>query len=337
MRHGVIVAAAILGSVAGVHADEPVRKSRCPAMGRGLVVVGHYFADGRTGDPNGSGGTWVSPPAGLLPSPQMEAEYLSQRVWDTPWDPAATADFDGDGTCDIVWTLQRTGGIALTRSDSSVSPPSFRAPSDADVFGALDGWTVVGSGDFVGTTVPAGAEDVGGTQEGGLPPPAGHADLLLWHPVARRLRVWTGSGTGKFPPDQRHEVAVATDDWEAPAVVANLDGAGPPEIIWLNHDSRRLSYSRIEVEPSGLRHVPAGQLHPETLESGWSIRAADDLDGDRNEDLVVQDEKSEESGIWFMDGARRRGVSSFSPHKLIPPGSTDPGSPEQRWPILGPR
>jgi hypothetical protein len=330
MRQPLLAAVVIWGSAVSASATDPVRRSRCPAMLRGIVIVAERPLERRLGDPEGGGGPWRVPREGLM-MPSLEAEYVSTRRWVTAWDPRATADLNRDGVCDIVWTRDDTRQLAVTLTNGTENPPRFVAPTFADVFDSLeDGQVVVGSGDFVGAGSSQG-------EEADVPPPDGSADLVLWHGASRTLSVWASTGDGGFSVGQRHDVTVDESGWQ-PAVIANIDGVDAPEIIWIDDGSipPRLVYSRIGRQPEGLTHSAGGSLFPDMLETGWVIRAADDFDDDGRDDLILQNETSEQSSVWYMDGATRRSVEAFSPSRLKP-SDLSRNSPLVVFTILGPR
>jgi len=331
MRQALIAAAVILGSAVSASATDPVRRSRCPAMLRGIVIVAERPLERRLGDPEGGGGPWRVPRANQM-TPSLEAEYVSTRRWVTAWDPRATADFNRDGVCDIVWTRDDTRQLAVTLTNRMEDPPRFVTPTFADVFDSLrDGQVVVGSGDFVGAGSSQG-------EEAEVPRPDGSADLVLWHGASRTLSVWASTGGGAFSVEQRHDVTVDESGWQ-PAVIANIDGVDAPEIIWIDNGGSitpRLVYSRIGWTPEGLSHSAGGSLSPDMLETGWVIRAADDFDDDGRDDLVLQNETSEQSSLWYMDGATRRWADAFSPSRLKP-SDLSRNSPLVVFTILGPR
>jgi hypothetical protein len=160
---------------------------------------------------------------------------------------------------------------------------------------------------------------------------------LFWHSAAGVFSVWTCDGAGGFPADQRYAVPVpgAEPGWQ-PAILANIDGAGAPEVIWREGASGRLAFSRIVWVEGRLAPQAGSPLDPEQpADFNWTLRAADDFDGDGRDDLVFQNETSEKSVVWYMEGAARREGNFFLPDRLAPE-DVEPGTP-QSWPIIGPR
>jgi hypothetical protein len=215
-------------------------------------------------------------------------------------------------------------------------PPAFTMPAAAHIFANLDSdWTLVGSGDFAGEAAAGGGM-------GPPPPPDGRPDLIFWNAAERRFSVWVSTGAGSFPLEQRYDIVVTdtvpVDPAWQPAVVANIDGQGLPEVIWFDPIGSRLAFSRIVQGVSGPESAPGGPLDPQTVPTpDWKLRAADDFDGDGRDDLILQHEKSEQSEVWFMDGAGRRESAPFSPSRLAPPSSPVPNLPAKTFTIIGPR
>jgi hypothetical protein len=330
LRHSLLVVAA-LALAAPAAADEPdnkpdmVRPSRCPAMGRGVIMVMHYRGVG--GDPNGSGGPWMSPPPptplaaeGPPPIPPQAAP-LNTPLINTYWGLGATADFDGDWVCDLVWS--RAGSLAITITDGQGSVPGFRAPTAADVFAEVEGgWTVLGSGDFVSVATLA-------------PAPDDYADLVLWQPSTGALSIWAGDGDGGFPASRRYAVQGALPPGTHAMAIANLDGQGTPELVRMDGGTRFMVFHRLVGEAGELHLHDSTLLYPpDPLPVGWSLRVADDLDGDGNDDLVFQHDDSWQAVVWYMTGPWRREGYLFVPDRMLPPAHLTGFT---RSPIIGPR
>jgi hypothetical protein len=330
LRYSLVLVAALALAAPAAAGDKPdnmVRLSRCPAMGRGVLLVMHY-AGGAPGDPNGSGGPWMSPPPPTplteqdpLPSIPPEAAPLEVPNFNTDWQLGATADFDGDWTCDLLWS--KAGRVALTITGHQGQLPVFRAPADSDPVAELPSdWVPLGAGDFVSADTVAPVGD-------------GHADLMLRHPPTGALSVWAGDGTGRFPADRRYAVQGTLPPGMDLTVIANLDGLGSPELVRLDSESRFMVFHRLVVEAGELYlHRGAALNPPEPLPPGWTLRVSDDLDGDGYDDLVFQHEDSSQAAVWYMTGATRRDGYLFVPERLTP------GPPHLYtglWPIVGPR
>lgn len=347
MKHvfGMVVAVLGVAVAAGADEDRPIRPSRCPAMGRGIIMVGHFGDE--PGDPNGSAGPWMSPPPPTPleegappppPDPSMppQAARLPVPGLHTDWELGATANFGGsDKTCDLVWTTVVPGErgqppvrkMALTVTGSDHVLPLFGEPEEGHVFAVVPAeWALLGSGDFVGlrqSSAPAG------------PPPAdGQPDLLLWNASTRAFDVWAADGAGGFPVEQRYAVAGVVPEW-TPTVVANIDGQGAPEVIWVEPGTGRMAFSRILAGPTELEARSGRPLSPEEpVDYNWTLRVADDFDGDGRDDLLFQNENSEKAVVWYMDGPTRRLGHMFVPNRLAP---ETPEFATGRWPIIGPR
>jgi hypothetical protein len=329
LRHSVLVVAALALAVPAAAGDKPdmVRPSRCPAMGRGMVMVMHYTGLG--GDPNGSGGPWSAPPP---PVPFAEEEPVTippmAAALDVPpmitdWGLRATADFDGDWVCDLVWS--KAGRLAITITDGQGPLPIFRDPTQADVFAeGTDDWVVLGSGDFASAAVLAPVLD-------------GNPDLVLRHLSTGAVSIWAGDGAGGFPVERRYDLQGALPLGTYGSVIANIDGLGAPELVLMNSVARRLEFRRVVAEGAALHLQNGGLITPsQPVQPGWTLRAADDFDGDGFDDLVFQNDETWISTVWYMgasDATLREG------HMFVPARLTQPHLiiPNTRSPIMGPR
>lgn len=246
-------------------------------------------------------------------------------------DLGASADFNGDGTCDLAWTRaapeDHSPGVQfLTVEITTGTPPRFEAPDEDSVEQIHPDWRLVGSGDFVGAFV--------GEPRSTPPPRDGWPGLLFWDPTLRHLIVWASDGRGGFPDDQRYTFGGPLEGVE-PVVIANVDGNAAPEVIWRNV-AGQLSLSRIDRLGTDLSNQMGGLLVPaQPGEQHWRLRAADDFDGDGRDDLIFQNTASEKTVIWLMNGHERVTGDFTEPKRLVT--SLEDPDPLRPWEIVGPR
>jgi len=278
------------------------------------------------GDPGGQVDPWKF--HGIVVQPSVvQPVYL-----ELDWRVGATADFNGDGVCDLAWTRTQPGDngpddvrLAVTLTDASSQIfPVLSAPGLGESIGP--GWVLVGSGDFVGAT---------GSQDPAVTVPDGRADLVLWNATTGKLALWASDGTGVFPPDRRYTMD-GLDVPRRPLVVANIDGQGLPEIIWEDQLTGALTYSTLGSDPgTGIALKGEGALTPPSPRTrGWILRAADDFDGDGIDDLLFQHDRTEGTMVWEMSGPTRKNGKFLSPDHLPP--DVAPGT-NGTWVIVGPR
>ena len=319
-----------LGLAAAAARSAPASQTaRCRLDGPTLVVQHEGLSPAK--DPKGDPGGQVDP--WKIVGTHVEPSAVGSLFLEPSWRVGATADFNADGVCDLVWTrtvytenMPAAAELVLTLTDASQDPPVLKAPEPGVRTEPLGpGWVLVGSGDFVGATP---------SQDPRAGAPDGRQDLLFWNGAVGTLGIWAGDGAGGFPLEQRRKLPGASvDRW--PVVVADIDGEGLPEIIW-EDASGALTYWRLASDPGdGVAKKSEGPLTPShPRAAGWVIRGADDFDGDGIEDLIFQHEVTESALVWEMNGPQRKKAEFLSPAHLPPGVPPATGGP---WVIVGPR
>jgi hypothetical protein len=235
----------------------------------------------------------------------------------------AAADFDRDGTLDVVAVSLGYQGhlgtcvrphLVLFRGDGAGgfrqrvvyamgNPPVDLAVGDVNEDGAPDMMTVAGFGSLSVflvnpqgqisepvVTPPNGADaarlalgDVDGD---------GHLDAVTSSPSARSMVVFHGDGAGGFALQQ---VCPLNPGAGRPGgvVIADLDGDGPPEIVVAGAGPGGLppgSLDRFRRDPSGSFCAPGTRLTKEIAGEIFTSVAAADFDGDGRIDIAASGE-----------------------------------------------
>jgi len=175
-----------------------------------------------------------------------------------------TGDYDGNGTADLLWENSQTGALTLW---------------------LLNGGVVLGTGTLDRSSLPSGEEwHVGGSADfdGN-----GADDLMLFSRVKGEVEVWAFSGTAVAT---RTRITGHKGAWSVVAV-ADTDGDGMAEIVWLDEFNRTLELR----DPASSVTITLGGLSP-----GWRGRGGADLDGDGSAALVVQDTGTGATQDWSI-------------------------------------
>lgn len=198
----------------------------------------------------------------------------SATLYDRPVD----ADYDSNGSTDLLWRAAGTGTLTawlmegLQWRSASKTEPS--AP------GSLQ-WLPVGTADFDGD---------------------GHGDLLWQHATSHKLVVWLMDGLA-----QRSGLYTLPDGTDDPnwlvAGTGDFDTDGQPDILWRH----RLSGKTVVWLMQGVERRLGTYTIPDGVASQfWSLVATGDLDGDGQADLLWRHTTSGALVAWFMDGLARR-------------------------------
>jgi hypothetical protein len=114
-------------------------------------------------------------------------------------------------------------------------------------------------------------------------------------PTARRLS--DGLGVPLVPA-----IDGPVGAWK-PAAIANLDGAGLPEIVWRNTSSGKLRLLGLHRRGARPTHSSGGFLVPsQPADPNWTLSGAADFDGDGKDDLLFQNDCSDRDVVWYMNG-----------------------------------
>lgn len=202
---------------------------------------------------------------------------------------AGTGDFNGDGYSDIlIWNSSaQTGKVLFMRGDQVISQQSFQ-PTTAST------WSVAAVADFVGD---------------------GYSDVLLRDASGNLEIVNFNSSSG--PPTEDFDVTTlgysATADYTsaygstsghfdtswsvAGAGIFQTLGPAYASIVWVNHSTGQLG---IALFTPFLKTPWSGHVFAK-LPAGTEIQAIGDFNGDGAKDLLLWNESTSESAIWFMN------------------------------------
>jgi hypothetical protein len=196
-----------------------------------------------------------------------------------PVDIALRADFNGDGTDDVIWQDPVTGLAQVWFLGGAQGTNIIGAAN----LTASNSWRIVGVGDF--------NRD-------------GHPDVVWQDPVSGAAQVWFLGGA------QGNAVTGAatlsnSNSWRIMSV-ADFNGDGQPDVIWQDPVSG-LAQIWLMGGAQGTTVTAAVNL---TASNTWRIVGTGDFNQDGHPDVLWQDPVSGTTQIWYLGGAQGNVVTN---------------------------
>jgi uncharacterized repeat protein (TIGR01451 family) len=180
----------------------------------------------------------------------------------------------------VIWFMDYNAGSGQATQGGGL----FTTPLAADA-----GYRVVGAADFARIGAQADTD--------------GLTDLLLRHTTNGDLQLWMMNGTlrGELLPVV--PVAAFPSLGFDVGATEDMDDDGRADIVWFNKNSGTVVIWKMDGRNQVL--AGTGTTNPATLPSNaWKVVGAGDFNGDRHNDLLLQDGTTGEVRLWLMDGAR---------------------------------
>jgi ELWxxDGT repeat protein len=183
---------------------------------------------------------------------------------DASWSVAGIADFDGNGSADVLW--RNSDGTLADWSLNGSNIVSSAAPTSGGVVVKPDAsWSIAGTADFNGD---------------------GSADLL-WRNTSGEVSAWLMNGSTIVGSGDLTSggVAVKPDASWSVAGVGDFDGDGKKDILWRNTSGEVTAWfmNGTTIASSGDLTSGGVAVRPD---ASWSVVGIGDFNGDGNSDLL---------------------------------------------------
>jgi FG-GAP-like repeat/FG-GAP repeat len=197
---------------------------------------------------------WLATPSGTFTINDANAFH-----WLSAWhlfELQATGDFNGDGTTDLIFEVDESGGRSIWLADETGGfPESFSSTLGFSV--GDPSWAIAGTGDFNGDGV----------------------DDLLWRNADGTISNWLGSTTGAFTINDAKALIHVPNDWHI-VTTADFDGDGRADILWRNDNGMISNW--LGTDDGGFVINDANAL----TESFGVIAGVGDFNGDGRSDIA---------------------------------------------------
>jgi len=243
------------------------------------------------------------------------------------WKVVGVADFDGNGTPDLVWQNPATTQVVVHYYGLSGGMPVYQG--SANLFtGSAPGWTVVGATVYNGSpelvwqnsattqlivyyyggaggavfqswTYLYTGSSPGWTVVAVADMNGDHIPDLIWQNSAtREVLVWYYGGAGGAVFQSQAGLNTANNPGWRVVGAADFDRNGKPDLVWQNDTTNQVLVNYYFGSPvyQGWNDLYAGV-------SGWTVVGTGDFDGNGVPDLVWQNTSTHEVIVYYYGGA----------------------------------
>jgi hypothetical protein len=222
-------------------------------------------------------------------TPGTGSYVTASRPASTPWEIPGLADFNGDGTPDVLWRHRATGELYtwLMGRTGSISGSYLQPSRSGDMR-----WQIRGLNDLDGD---------------------GRPDILWRHLGTGDIHIWLMNGAVRVSTATLTPASVADTRWRIQGL-ADFDGDGATDILWHHQDTGQLHVWYLR----GFVKRAESALTPDRpSDARWRIARVSDLDGDGDPDILWHHPRSRELYVWSLDGTARTGGSSLNAPRVI--------------------
>ena len=192
------------------------------------------------------------------------------------WTVVAAADFDQNGTPDLVWQNLTTQQVTVNYYGGA-GGAVYQGWAYLNSTG-VPGWTVVGAQDFNADGVP---------------------DLVWENNTTNQVTVNFYGGVGGATYEGWNWInSTGYTGWQVKAV-ADFSGNGEPDLVWLNTATRQVTVNYYGY--GGAVYQSAATLN--TGVAGWHVVGSGDFDGNGVPDLVWQNDATRQVTVNYYGGA----------------------------------
>jgi VCBS repeat protein/Big-like domain-containing protein len=211
---------------------------------------------------------------------------------DPLWQIVASADFDSNGTPDVVFQHAGDGRLAVwLMNGAALAAGVALSPSEVTDLH----WKIRGAADIDGDA---------------------HPDLIWQNQTTGQVSVWLMNGTQLRDGRLLTAPLVADPAWQIVGV-GDFNHDGHPDLIWQNQENGLICAWLLD----GTKLIDGVWISPNQVsDRSWKIRAVGDLNSDGWPDLIWQHESDGLLAVWLMSGITRMDGVLLSPNQVADTG-----------------
>ncbi|MBL8256959.1 MAG: VCBS repeat-containing protein [Pseudoxanthomonas mexicana] len=202
-----------------------------------------------------------------------------ESLADLAWEVGSVADFDGNGTADILWRNVNDGRVTLWTINGRAVTGATQIYQERQL-----GWKIVGSGDFNGDGYPDAFWRNTATGE----------NFILF---MQGTSVALGSGTITRVSEQQWQIVAIRD----------FNGDGRDDIYWRNSSSGQNALWIM----NGLQVATLSYVYSEP-NTAWKIVNSGDYNGDGRADLFWRNTTTGHNFVQLYDGTQILAASGYT-------------------------
>jgi hypothetical protein len=251
-------------------------------------VIGQFKDNVKPLKPLGSNIVWYHN-WGLIGLWYMNGAKHSSTEWfgyaDPSWKVAGAADFDNNGSTDILWRNYATGENVVWKMTGIKIDAAVALQKVPDI-----DWTIAGTGDFDGD---------------------GLTDILWRHTTNYDTLIWVMDGT-------QHKstlyLPISTHPYWKIVGTGDFNGDYTSDILWRNGANGANAVWYLEKGKYFFMHFIEG------AKLGWEVGGTGDLNGDARTDILWRNSNTGANAVWYANANwSAKGGNNFPNSDWLPP------------------
>ncbi len=210
--------------------------------------------------------------------PTTRADIIPNNYDPSVWRYGGTADFNKDGSPDVLWHNIQTGEVIIWKTNGNAIQAFINPtlPSLGSNFKVDGSWHIEDISDYTGDNKP---------------------DILWRNYQTNQVVVWEMNGFDYV--SSKYISQPISLDWKVEAI-ADFTGIGSKSLFWRNQRTGDTVLWKIAGEQWINNNWTGGLGLNFKVDSSWKVVGTGDINGDRTSDVLWQNTVSGEAVVWYM-------------------------------------